>query len=117
LKLDRCSPLSTYLREPDLEANISPDGKILRIYSVNSTGEARNVKFRVPESLGGVRGGETYVLGDSDPTPDSEAMNSHDDPTRVGVKTAKASLSGSEFEYRFAPFSVTLLELELPGKN
>ena len=44
-------------------------------------------------------------------------MNSHDEPNRVGVKTQKANLSGAEFEYGFAPFTVTLLELELQGKN
>jgi hypothetical protein len=43
-------------------------------------------------------------------------MNSHDDPDRVGVSVAKASVRGSAFEYAFEPFSVTLLELELKGR-
>jgi alpha-L-arabinofuranosidase len=44
-------------------------------------------------------------------------MNSHDEPNKVGVKTQQAGVTGAEFEYGFAPFSVTLLELELRGKN
>jgi alpha-L-arabinofuranosidase len=58
-----------------------------------------------------------FVLGDSGPAPDSEAMNSHDEPNKVGVKTQKASFTGPEFEYRFLPFSLTLLELELQAKR
>ena len=117
LKLDRTGSLSLYLQEPDLDATLSPDGKTLRIYAVNSTSETRKVKFHLNPSLGAVRAGEAFVLGDSGPTPDSEAMNSHDEPNEVGVKTQKASFSGPEFEYEFAPFTVTLLELELQGKN
>jgi hypothetical protein len=41
LKIDRTSSLSFYLREPDLDATLSPDGKTLRIYAVNSTSEIR----------------------------------------------------------------------------
>lgn len=117
LKIERSGPLSFYLKEPDLDATVSPDGKTLRIYAVNSTPEVRKVKFQLNSALGSVLSGKAFVVGDSNPTPDSEAMNSHDEPNRVGVKTQKANLSGAEFEYGFAPFTVTLLELELQGKN
>jgi alpha-N-arabinofuranosidase len=117
VKIDRGSPLSFYLREPDLDATVSPDGKTLRIYAVNSTSETRKIHFRLPDQLGSVQTGEAFVVGDSDSVPDSEAMNSHDDPNRVGLKSQKTTLKGSEFEYGFAPFSVTLLELELHGKT
>jgi alpha-L-arabinofuranosidase len=117
LKIDRASSLSFYLQEPDLDATLSPDGKTLRIYGVNSTAETRKVKFHLNPSLGSVQAGEAHVLGTSGPTPDSEAMNSHDEPNNISVKTQKANVSGAEFEYGFAPFTVTLLELELPGKH
>jgi alpha-N-arabinofuranosidase len=117
LKIGRAGSLSFYLQEPDLDATLSPDGKTLRIYSVNSTSETRKVKFHLNPSLGPVQTAEAYVLGNNDPTPDSEAGNSHDEPDNVGVKTQKANVSGPEFEYGFAPFTVTLLELELHGKN
>ncbi len=117
LKIERSGPLSFYLKEPDLDATVGPDGKTLRIYAVNSTAETRPVRFHLNPGLGSVQGGQAYVVGDSEPTADSEAMNSHDEPHRIGVKTEKTSLSGSDFKYEFAPFTVTLLELELQGKN
>ena len=89
----------------------------MRIYAVNSSNEVRQVKFHLKPSLGTVRSGESYVLGDDQPVPDTEAMNSHDEPHRVGVKNQKVNVGGGEFEYGFTPFSVTLLELELQGKN
>ena len=117
LKIERSGSLSFYLKEPDLDATVSSDGKTLRIYAVNSTAETRRVNFQLKPQLGSVQGGQAYVVGDSETTPDSEAMNSRDEPHRIGVKTEKNNLSGKEFEYEFAPFTVTLLELELQGKN
>ena len=116
LKVDRSSELSFYLREPDLDATLSPDGKTLRIYAVNSTGEARKVKFNLPASIGSVQSGEAFEVGDSNPVPDSEAMNSRDEPHRVGLRAQKVNLKGLEFEYQFTPFGVTLLELQVHGK-
>ncbi len=117
LKIERPNSLSFYLQEPDVDATLSSDGKTLRIYAVNSTGDTRRVRFNLHASLGSVNGGEVFVLGDSDPRPDSEAMNSHDQPHRVTVGIRKASISGSQFAYEFAPFTVTLLELELRRQN
>lgn len=116
LRICRSSTLAFYLREPDLDATITPDGRTLRIYAVNSTAEMRRTKFALNPSLGTVLNGEARVLADDEAIPDPEAMNSRDEPHRVDLKTQKTSLSGSEFDYGFAPFSVTLLELELHGK-
>jgi alpha-L-arabinofuranosidase len=117
LKMDRNSSLSFYLREPDLDATLSPDGKTLRVYAVNSTGVPRKVAFHLNPLLGSVQGGEVFVLRDGDAQPDSEAMNSRDDPDRVGVRAGKVNFSGSGFEYSFAPFAVTLLELQMRARN
>jgi alpha-L-arabinofuranosidase len=117
LKIDRSHSLAFYLREPDLDATLSPDGRTLRVYAVNSTGVPRKVAFHLNSVLGSVQGGEAFVVGDGDPQPDSEAMNSRDQPDRVGVRTGKVSFSGSGFEYSFAPFAVTLLELQMRARN
>lgn len=117
LRITRSDHLSFYLREPDLDATLSPDGKTLRIYAVNSSPETRKVKFHLPESLGSVQTGDVFILGDSDPAADPEAMNLRDEPQRVGVKRQKTNLSGSEVDYGFMPFSVTLLELNLRRQN
>ncbi len=117
LKIDRNGSPSFYLHEPDLDATLSPDGKTLRVYAVNSTDVSRKVAFHLNPSLGSVQGGEVLVLGDSNANADSEAMNSRDEPDRVGVRTRKVNLTGSEFEYSFAPFAVTLLELQMRERN
>ena len=117
LRVDRSSSLSFYLREPDVDATISGDGKTLRIYAVNSTAEARNVKFTLPDSFGRVQTAQVFVLGDSNAVPDSEAMNLPDQRKRVSVQNRTAGFSGREFSYRFDPFSLTLLEMQLAGRN
>jgi alpha-L-arabinofuranosidase len=117
LGLERSSALSSYLREPDLDATLSADGKTLRIYGVNSTPVPRSVRFALPSSFAPVEATEVFVVADSNPVADSEAMNSRDDPHRVAPQRKKADFRGREFEYRFAPFAVTLLELQLTNKK
>jgi alpha-L-arabinofuranosidase len=117
LRVERSSALSFYLREPDLDATLSADGKTLRIYGVNSTPDPRSVKFALPSSLGPVVAADVFVVADSYSVADSEAMNSRDDPHRVALQRKKADVRGSKFEYRFAPFAVTLLELKLGDKK
>jgi len=112
LKIDRSTALAPHLREPDLSATLSADGKTLRIYAVNFTSGIRRTRINLA-GLGEVADGQAFVLGDRERAGDSEAMNGHDDPDRVGVSIGKASVHGREFEYAFEPFTVTLLELEL----
>jgi alpha-N-arabinofuranosidase len=111
LKIERRNSPSFYLQEPDLDATLSSDNRTLRIYAVNSTPAPRQVEFHLNASLRSVQTGESLVLGDRN--SDSEAMNSHDQPNRVAVTRRKITLRGREFEYEFAPFTVTLLELQL----
>jgi len=113
LGVNRNNPLSFYLREPDLDATVSADGKTLRIYGVNSTAEVHKVSFTLPRTLGTAQSADAFVVGDSNPVPDSEAMNSADNPHRVSTHTKKLVVTGSKFEYGFTPFSITLLEIEL----
>ena len=117
MRVERSSALSFYLREPDLDATLSADGKTLRIYGVNSTPEPRKVRFALPSSFGPVETAEVFVVADSNPMADSEAMNSRDDPQRVALHSRNADLSGREFDYSFAPFAVTLLELRVADKR
>ena len=112
LEIRRSSTLAPHLREPDLSATLSQDGSTLRIFAVNSTAETRRSRIQL-DGLGEVTGGEVFLLSDRDHAGDSEVMNSHDDPGRVGISERKASAKGREFEYAFEPFTVTLLELSL----
>lgn len=113
LKIDRDFSASRYLGEPDLDATLSPDGKTLRIYAVNSTADSRKVTFHLEPQLGIVDASQGSVLKDLSLSADSEAMNSRDQPDRVGVEVQQPHLHGSGFEWDFVPFSVTLLELNL----
>ena len=113
LKLQRNSTLSFYLAEPDLNANLSPDGKALRIYGVNSTPDTHKVKFQLASGIGSVEAGELFVLGDSRRRPDTEAMNLPDQPKRVSLTTKNFGNHGTAFEHDFPPFTLTLLELQL----
>ena len=113
LKTDRDSSVSSYLQEPDLDATLSPDRHMLRIYAVNSTADSRKVTFHLEPQLGAVSAGQVSVLKDLSLSSDSEAMNSRDQPSRVGVEVQQPHIHGSEFEWEFLPFSVTLLELNM----
>lgn len=117
LKVKRNSTLSFYLQEPDLNANLSGDGRVLRIYSVNSTPLIRKVKFRLNSTIGLVLAGEELVLADNDKTPDREAMNSPDRPNHVSLSTRKLNVSGMSFEHKFPPFTVTLLEFQVRSRG
>ncbi len=113
LKIDRDTSLSPYLQEPDLDATLSPDGQILRIYAVNSTPDSRRVEFHLDRQLGNVYAGRVSILKDLSLNFDSEAMNSRDQPGHVGVDVQQAHIHGRVFEWEFVPFSVTLLELNI----
>jgi alpha-N-arabinofuranosidase len=113
LELKRTGPQSFYLQEPDLEAALSADGKTLRIYAVNSTPDHRKVAFHLDPRWRFVSEGQEFVLGDSTSPADSEAMNSHDQPDRVGLVMRHSQIRGSSFRVDFLPFTVTLLELNL----
>jgi len=113
LRIERTTSLPWYLQEPDLSATLSEDGKALRIYSVNSTGEIRQLKFHLVDFSGALRGGLAYVLRDRDAAGTPEVMNSRDDPQRIAPVTRPVAVGGRDFDYAFEPFTVTLLELNL----
>jgi alpha-N-arabinofuranosidase len=117
VRISRSSSLPGQLQEPDLSVTLSGDGKTLRIYGVNSTAIARKIAFLLQNSLAPVNAGEAFVLGDSTRAADSEAMNTRDAPNRVSVASRKITLRGKQFEYSFAPYTVTLLELHLGEPN
>lgn len=112
LRIHRSEDVPSHLREPDLSASISPEGTLLRIYAVNSTPSARGVRFhlKVGDAVGA---GHVFTLGDRMRARDSEVMNTRDDPARVSVVTTSLAARGSQLDYSFEPFTVTLLEIPL----
>ena len=113
LRVERTASLPWHLQEPDLSVTLSEDGKTLRIYSVNSTAEARRLKFHLVDFPASLKGGTVYVLGDREAAGTPEVMNSRDDPSRITSAASPVAAGGNAFDYAFEPFTVTLLELEL----
>jgi len=115
LRVERATSLPWHLQEPDLSVTLSEDGKTLRIYGVNSTAEARQLKFHLVDFPGAVKAGMAYILRDREAAGTPEVMNSRDDPGRITPVASPLAAGGRDFDYAFAPFTVTLLELELGG--
>jgi alpha-N-arabinofuranosidase len=113
LEVTRTNPLTGYLQEPDLSATLSPDGKTLRLYSVNSTPAERHVHFELDTALGEARSLKRFLVTDTAEIADPEAMNTRDSPGRVTLFTGTAPATGNSFPADFPPFSITLLEVEL----
>jgi len=115
VRVERSSKLAWPLQEPDLAASLSADGKILRVYAVNSTLEPLVTRFHLEGFRLGVSAGTVYTLADRDQAVTSEVLNGRDDPARVSTTSAPAQARGNEFQFTFKPLTVTLLELKLGG--
>ena len=116
LAIERSSDLPWQLQEPDLSATIDAEGKLLRIYAVNSTSEPEERRFHLHGFPASATRGEVMVLKDREAARDSEAMNNRNDPDRITTISRPANIKGSEFTFSFEPFSVTLLELQLQSR-
>ena len=113
VRVERFSPLAWQLREPDLSACLSSDGKTLLIYAVNSTLQAMSTRFHLQGFQAPVGGGKVYTLEDREHAMTSEVMNSRDESKRISWIARQAGIAGSEFEFSFQPLTLTLLQLEL----
>ena len=117
LEIDRAGKEAWDVEDPDLSATISPDGKKLRIYAVNSTDQPEKMNFHLDKFASSVSGGQAIVLKDRENGLDSEAMNSENDAERIASSAQPVQIRGSEFPFTFSPFSVTLLELDLGRRH
>ncbi|MEW6252830.1 MAG: alpha-L-arabinofuranosidase C-terminal domain-containing protein, partial [Planctomycetota bacterium] len=112
LELHDASGVPWPLQEPDIAAAISADGRMLRIYAVNSTDRAIEVPFAL-KGVRALRQATLFVLKDRDNAVSPEVLNERRDPARVATRTQLLPLRNAEFRNAFPPFSLTLLELEL----
>jgi alpha-L-arabinofuranosidase len=117
LRTERSSKSAWQLQEPDLSANLSPDGKTLRVYAINSTPTPLITHFSLQGFEAVVAGGTVYALEDHQHGGTSEVMNSRDDPQRISIASRPANIRENEFDFKFQPFSLTLLELRLSSKE
>jgi len=107
----RAGGLPWQLQQPDLSAVLSADGRMLRIYAVNSTG----APLRPTIVLGdrSAAGGKAFVLKNREGRPTTEAMNSASEREAVSVETRSLPTEGKRLRFTFEPYSLTLLEIQL----
>src|SRR5271157_1472519 len=117
LRTERSSKSAWQLQEPDLSASLSPDGKTLRVYAVNSTPTSLITHFNLQGFEAAVTGGTIHTLEDHLHGGTAEVMNSRDDPQRISITSRPADIRESEFDFKFEPLTVTLLELRLSSRN
>lgn len=113
LRVERTGELQWPLDQPDVSAALSPDGRTLRIYAVNSTDNPLHVPMVLEDAGKSAAGGRAFVLKCRESPPGTEAMNSASDPAAVRVEEGEAPADGNRFSYTFPPYSLTLLEILL----
>ena len=96
-----------------MSAVLSSDGKMLRIYGVNSTTKGLPLKLRLADFPSSIAEGTLHILKDRDGSLSSEVMNSRDDPNRIVSVSRTTNIKGNECEFLFEPLSMVLLELRL----
>ncbi len=104
------SNLPWHLAEPDLSA--TPQRKWQARAYLRREFHCRKYSCAVPpERLFGWPEPPRTFCRDRENRGDSEAMNTADDPGRVGMAATPVSATGSEPQYVFEPYTLTLLEL------
>jgi alpha-L-arabinofuranosidase len=117
LHIERSSKSAWQLQEPDLSASLSPDGRTLRVYAINSTPAPLVTHFNLQSFEATVGGGTIYTLEDHQHSGTSEVMNSRDNPRRISITSRPADIRENQFEVKFQPLTVTLVELRLSSGN
>ncbi|MGA3040842.1 MAG: alpha-L-arabinofuranosidase C-terminal domain-containing protein [Bryobacteraceae bacterium] len=113
LHLERTGGLPWQLQQPDVSAALSDDGRMLRIYAVNSTAAPLRPTIVLADAGKSVAGATAFVLKNRVGLPNTEAMNSASDPAAVEVESGGTPVAGGRLEFSFAPYSLTLLEIRL----
>jgi alpha-L-arabinofuranosidase len=109
LKIDSPSDMKL-----DCSATRSPDGHTLTLFVVNPT--SAEIPTRIDATALGDLSGSilTHTLADRDRAGEPDVTNSFDDPARIiPVPAAINNESDNPFDYRFAPFSLTVLDISL----
>jgi alpha-N-arabinofuranosidase len=100
-----------YVADVDISATINNGHTVLRIFAVNVTAESKTIEFKADLPGFSVKDGRAFVLRDREEALCPEVMNSRDDPDRVAIHEDPVVLPANNFEWQFAPLSLTLLEL------
>ena len=113
LQVERDSALPWQLQQPDVSATLSADGRLLRIYAVNSTPRQMTPAFAFLDSAAHAAGATAFVVKNRDGKPDTEALNSAGDRLAVSIDSRTLPIGGSRFPVSLEPYSLTLVEVRL----
>jgi alpha-N-arabinofuranosidase len=116
LHVDRAGDLPWQLQQPDVSAALSADGRMLRIYAVNSTAAPLSPTIALTDGGQSAAGATVFVLKNRQGLPNTEAMNSASDREAVSVETRAVAAAGRRVRFTFEPYSLTLLEIRLAGR-
>ena len=116
LRVERAGPFPWQLQQPDVSAALSADGRLLRIYAVNSTTAPLRHTIALDDDTESATGATAFVLKNREGQTNTEAMNSASDREAVSVETRSLPLAGSRFAFTFQPYSLTLLEIKLTAR-
>jgi alpha-L-arabinofuranosidase len=95
---------------PDLSATLSPDGTAVILLAVNDSLEpvTRPLDFSAFGHAG--QDIEIWTLTDTKQAGEPDAANNFADPERVVPRRSSFAAASPRFDYRFAPFSLTVLQ-------
>jgi alpha-L-arabinofuranosidase len=113
LKVERAAGLPWQLQQPDVSAGIGADGRLLRIYAVNSTAAPLRPTIVLANTGKSVAGATALVLKNREGLLNTEAMNSASHPAAVGIESGEIPWERTRLQVTFAPYSLTLLEIQL----
>ena len=93
-----------------LYGDVTRDSKTGTLYLkvINAAGEAQSVHIALTGVASVASGGTATVLASASPND----TNTLADPTKIVPVTSKVGGLGRDFDYRFAPYSITVLQLQ-----
>ena len=94
---------------PDLSATLSTDGRVLTLFAVNDSTQARVRPLDLSNFSGSGQEASVWTLTDRDHSRQPDATNSFDDPQRVIPVQSKLNTTSSRFDFEFPAHSLTVL--------
>jgi len=97
----------------DISATLSPDGKQIVLFAVNSGLSDISRTLDLTAFADEPREVETWILHDRKQTGEPDAVNSFDEPERLAVDAGRVHAPSGRFDYRFPALTLTVLRLQV----
>jgi alpha-L-arabinofuranosidase len=107
LKIDSVTPPTAGL---DLSATLSEDHATVTLFAVNRSSESVKRPVDFTAFGNGSQQLDVWTLADSKKSLEPDATNSFGEPERVAIAESRFPVTSAEFQYQFAPYSLTVLQ-------